>query len=439
MFETLGAHRRKQSYTLADELLKRCFRCHFILDRFVSSTMGRPSAFRNLEIDVDDVMEIDDIYWSPELNALPPLSHDGSSQLATLNHTSSLCTIIGQALQTIFAPASLKMRIGLGGPQGERWISRNLNQQLNRWAASVPLNLRPPNVEHFARFPVPHLHLVANLWTNYCYAAIYINRPFITSQVPEIAATSFHNCHQAARQCAQMIHAYYEIPNALPIACSTPGIFSSAMVLIIDLIVNSHPGHPAEGATSRSLNYSTAANEQDLKICLAALQRLERVWNIAGRLNDTIKEFQEFWSSRLSDHDQPTTCTESTQPLEGLDTDNPPDTPEKLESTGLYAQQPPSTSTPNSRPSFPDFEMEIPNLPFSETQSVADSAGVLNEPQNLPYDSGFLSAEWVFNMVNIMAPGSAAYDSASLPPDWEHDWNNTMESVLGLSKHEAPP
>ncbi|KAG8732892.1 hypothetical protein FRC11_010272 [Ceratobasidium sp. 423] len=447
MFEVLGAHRRKQSHTLADELLKRSFRCHFILDRFASSSTGRPSAFRNIDIDVDDVIEIDDVYWTPELNALPPHgppeSQAGSFQLATLNHASSLCTMIGQAIQTVFAPVSLKMRIGLGSPQGEEWISRNLNQQLNRWAASVPINLRLPNPEHFARHPVSHLHLMVTLWTSYCYAAIYINRPFITSQVPKIAATSFHNCRQAAHQCAQMVHAYYEIPTALPLECSTPGIFSSAMVLIIDLIVNSHPGRLEEGAISRSPDYSAAANERDLKRCSAALRRLEKVWNIAGRLNDVMKGFQEFWSSRLSA--QPTASTESAQPTEGVETHDPRmigfDTPENLGPTGLYAQQPSSISVPSPLSGFSDFEMGIPNFPPSETQSVANPTGVPNEPLDFPYDNGLLSGEWMFNLEDIMAPcsESTTYDLASLPPELERDWNDTMENALRLRKDEPRP
>ncbi|CAE6443985.1 unnamed protein product, partial [Rhizoctonia solani] len=261
MLQTLGAHRRKPSHTLADELLKRSFRCCFILDRFVSTTLGRPSVFRNIDIDVDDMMEIDDLFWTQELGARPPLSHSGSLQLAALNHTSRLCTIIGQASQTIFAPANVKVRIGLGSSQGEEWISRNLNQQLNRWAASVPANLRLPDPERFGEHPVPHLHSITTLWTGYCYAAIYINRPFITSRTPEIAATSFHNCRQAAHQCARMIHAYDKIPGSLPLQCAIPGVFSSAMVLIIDLIANSRPERLEEVVTSDSPGYSIVANE----------------------------------------------------------------------------------------------------------------------------------------------------------------------------------
>ncbi|CAE7179840.1 unnamed protein product [Rhizoctonia solani] len=455
-FQALGVHRRKQSHTLADELIKRAFRQEFllfggaILYSIVFTTTGKPSAFQNFDIDVDDVMEIEDICWAPELDAPPPPLQGASSQFSALNHTYRLCIIIGQALQTVFAPVDVKAQIGLGSSQGEEWIVRNLNQQLNLWAASIPgnckvtspfsikfdadgCNLRLPTPEHFTERPIPHLYLVVTLWTSYCYAVIYINRPFITSRAPEIAAASFHNCRQAARQCAQMIHTYYNIPTALPLQCSIPGIFSSGMILIIDLIVNSHTDHPGGGTTSHDSEYGAAVNERDLKICSAVLESLGNYCHMAGRLRDIMKEFQEFWRSRLSV--QPTAVSKSIQLLQGTG---------GLESTGLYAQQPSSTSTlaweqsigHDPATNFPGpgcLEMGAPSLSLPQAQPDFNPFRIPNELQNFPSDAGLLSEEWMSDMTL----GSAAYDLVSLPlepgqADLPSDWNDTMEGVLRL-------
>ncbi|CAE6454722.1 unnamed protein product [Rhizoctonia solani] len=451
MFEALGAHRRKQSLTLADELIKRAFRCHFILDRFASTTLGRPSAFQNIDIDADEVMEIDDLSWTPELNALPPPRGSSSPKLAALNHVFRLCVITGQALQTVFAPVSVKVKIGIGSPQGEEWIVRSLNQQLNRWAASTPENLLLPDQEYFVGYPVPHLCSIVTLWVGYCYAVIYINRPFITSKVPGIAAASFHNCRQAARQCAQMIQAYHEIPGALPLQYAFAGVFSSAMILIIDLIVNSRTEHRKEDTTLDGTEYNPTANERDIRICSAALERLERYWHIAGRLNDIIREFQDFWSDRLST--QSTAAIESNVSWEipsYYDTEATGSAaPQTLGFSGLYAQQTPRISmlareqstyrTPTAN--IPELFMGIPSLPVPQAQFVSSPVGIPNELPGFHYDDGPLSENWTLNMDNTIGPASTADDFASLPWALEQaqDWNNTMESILRFNEGESMP
>ncbi|CUA70818.1 Coiled-coil domain-containing protein 175 [Mus musculus] [Rhizoctonia solani] len=407
MFEALGAHRRKQSLTLADELIKRAFRCHFILDRFaryqfVFFVYRRPSAFQSIDIDADEVMEIDDLSWTPELNALPPPRGSSSPKLAALNHVFRLCVITGQALQTVFAPVSVKVKIGIGSPQGEEWIVRSLNQQLNR-------------------------------------------------KVPGIAAASFHNCRQAARQCARVVQAYHEIPGALPLQYAFSGIFSSAMILVIDLIVNSCTEHRKGETSLDGTEYNPTANEQDIRICSAALERLERYCQIAGRLNDIIREFQDFWSYRLSTQSTATIESNVSWEIPGYyDTEATGSiAPETSGFSGLYAQQSPRISmlaweqstyrTPTAN--FPELFMGIPSLPVPQAQFVSNPIGIPNELQGFPYDDGPLSESWMLNMDNMIGPGSTADDFASLHRALEQaqDWNNTMESILRFNEGESMP
>ncbi|KDN46321.1 hypothetical protein RSAG8_04265, partial [Rhizoctonia solani AG-8 WAC10335] len=196
------------------------------------------------------------------------------------------------------------------------------------------------------------------------------------------------------------------------------------MILITDLIVNSHTERSRGGASSDSPGYSAAANEQDIEICSAALERLEKYWHIAGRLHDVMREFQELWSSRLPT--QSIAATQSTQPLDAYGTRTASSMrAASQESTGMYAQPPPNISTcaweqstgQNLATDFPGFlEMGIPSLPFSQTQLVSSPVSIPNESQSCPYDAGLLSGEWMPNMGDMMAPGSAAYDLATLPP-----------------------
>ncbi|QRW24817.1 Fungal specific transcription factor domain [Rhizoctonia solani] len=446
IFDALGAHRRKKSVTLADELLKRSFRCFLIMDQITSATVGRPSVFQNLEIDVDDVLEVDDLYWSPELNASPPPVSQGSSlQLVVLNYSSRLCTITGQAIQIATLPGSTKVRIGLDTPQGEEWVARNLNQQLNKWVASVPINLRLPDPERFAEHSISHLHLVLTLWTCYCYTTIYINRSFINSKVPEIATASFHNCYQAARQCAESVDAYYKVPDVLPLESAIPGVFSSAMILIIDSIANSSPEQlEAGGTVLHNPEHNATRNERDIETCLEVLERMERCWKIAGKLRDVVKEFREVWSSHISP--PLTTVSEPTQPPEEWCTHKSyataPFAVERLQPTGLYAHQ--VTRTPmladglNPAPVFPNAfvnEMGEPNLLTAQMQSARTYDG----PQSAAYAAQFLPEEAAINFGDVMVPDSANYDLFSLLPGSEHDWNDTMGSVLRLWDSEPGP
>ncbi|CAE6387327.1 unnamed protein product [Rhizoctonia solani] len=428
---------------LSSTLIDSGWYYHTNSEPLYSATVGRPSAFKDLEIDVGDVVEIDDIYWTPELNAPPPPVSQGiSPQLVALNYSSRLCTIIGQALQITYMPRSVKVRIGLGTPPGEEWMVRNLNQQLNRWAASIPVNLRLPNPECFAENSVPYLRLVLGLWTRYCFAVIYINRPFVNSKISEIAAVSFHNCCQAARRCVQMVDAYYKVPDVLPLECAIPGIFSSAMVLIIDSIASSPPGQlGARGTASHNTDYNVTGNERDLEKCSIALGRLEQYWKIAGKLKDVIKEFRELWS--WHPFAQPTTISESTQPPEeprtrGLHTSWPIEA-ESLQFTGLYAQQPASTPTLadglNPAPIFPNLFVDdtgVLNLLSSQMQSD----GIFDESQSFPYDAEFPPGEWPFNSDEVVAPSGPTHDLFPSLPGSEHNWNDTMKSVLRLGENE---
>ncbi|KAF8600344.1 hypothetical protein BDV93DRAFT_496813 [Ceratobasidium sp. AG-I] len=305
IMQDIGCHRKKAVVSIENEIHKRCFWSMLLCDRLLSVTLGKPAAIQDLDFDLDSVLEVDDEYWSLEPNAPVPVQPNGvPSRLTMFNQLISLCRVLGQAIQTVFALERTKRQMGLNGPQGDAWMMQEMNVQLGVWARSVPSHLRLPHPNNYAQSPF--LTLAVSMWATYYDAVISINQPFVSKHSSPLALSSLQICREAARACACMLDAYRRIAGFSGAPCMFQGAFTSAMVLLVDLMAQ---GKIEKLAAERgeldldvtaSGDYTIEQKEEDVRRCMLVLGDGETRYHIAGRLHDIIREFEQSWRLQLS-------------------------------------------------------------------------------------------------------------------------------------------
>ncbi|KAK7049432.1 Gypsy retrotransposon integrase-like protein 1 [Paramarasmius palmivorus] len=135
----MGVHRRKpKNYTMTfeDEMKKRAFWVLVTMDRLVSSFLGRPSAIRDEDFDLEYPIEFDDEYWTAE-NAGPTQRF---SRLAAFNHYLKLCEISALAISTVYAPKKPKLAAKLAGDAYRPRVVEQLEGEILDWKTALPLH-----------------------------------------------------------------------------------------------------------------------------------------------------------------------------------------------------------------------------------------------------------------------------------------------------------
>ncbi|CAE6387365.1 unnamed protein product [Rhizoctonia solani] len=288
----VGAHRRRSTQSLENELFKRCFWTMMMLDRFQCISMGRHAAVQDLDIDLDYALEVDDELWSLEPGAPPPVQPTGiPSKLSCFNQMIKLLRIAGRCLQTVYALESTKRQIGLDGPQGTAWMFNDINSQFNQWVRDVPSFLRLPTTDNYetTRLFTDKIEM----WTSYYDLVISANRTFIAKPSP-LAVPALKICCDAARECTQILRAYLRNPESILAPPLMHPAFGCAMVLVIDLIAQAKSNSPTYDS------YTLDQKEEDLKECMNVLKKAEGKFHLAGRYHDMVREFEEHWRVELS-------------------------------------------------------------------------------------------------------------------------------------------
>ncbi|KAJ1305611.1 hypothetical protein OPQ81_000608 [Rhizoctonia solani] len=305
MMQDIGSHRRRVQVTLESELHKRCFWAMILFDRLHSVHFGRNGAIADSDFDLDEVLEVDDEFWSLEPEAPPPVQPPGiPSKLRIFNQAIALTRISGRCLQTVYALDQTKRLIEIDTPQGLAWIINDINSRLLQWAHSMPLDLQLPDRPSPNKQPLPSAFI--NMWAGYYELVISINRPFI-SKTSELATSCLAICREAAKGFSKMARAHCRFPESrskfIPGLCYPA--FSSAMVLAIDLILqDSVKGSTIEypGSNPDMLEdiYSRQQKEKDMRTCVQILEDGEEYFQLAGKLRDVLKEFESSLRLRSS-------------------------------------------------------------------------------------------------------------------------------------------
>lgn len=302
--QDIGSHRQKSHITLKNELHKRCFWSMIILDRFYCVHLGRHGAMQEIDSDLDNVLEVDDEFWSLEPNAPPPVQPCGvPSRLAMFNQLIGLCRIASRCLQTIHTLERTKRCMGLDGAEGALWMFKNTSMQLNQWVQGVPSHLSLPHSSLYTNSPL--FSNTVTMWACYYELVVSVYRPFITKVTSLLAAPSMNLCLEAARAYATMIDTHRRTPGSRLLPYTYYPAFSCAMVLVIDLVAQGRFAPPdaqnqGPGVDATCDLYSAEQKEEDLRRCMRVLEWGETRFQIAGRLRDLVREFDESWRLQAS-------------------------------------------------------------------------------------------------------------------------------------------
>ncbi|KZV67312.1 hypothetical protein PENSPDRAFT_58281 [Peniophora sp. CONT] len=284
--QDVGAHRRKVYNLTASrregELWKRAFWVLVVVDRCMSTCLGRPCAIQDEDFDLDLPADVDDEYWENPDPALAFQQPPGKpSKVAYFIASIRLNQIVGFALRTIYSINKSKSLLGFGGPEWEQRIVAEFDSTLNTWVDGVPSHLRwPPSPDETAFFTQS-----AILYAQYYQLQIMVHRPFIaTARAPgQLSFPSLAVCTNAARAISRIADATRRHRPKFAIPDLQVPVFEAATVLLLHIW-----GHRRAGLTSSGVDYTREM--QSVEKCMDVLKGAESRWHPSGRLWDVLSE-----------------------------------------------------------------------------------------------------------------------------------------------------
>ncbi|KAI0305366.1 fungal-specific transcription factor domain-containing protein [Multifurca ochricompacta] len=237
-----------------------------IMDKYVSSYIGRPLAIREQDFDT----ELPSLGESEEMEEWKPTKRDRETHnyapfpiytLSCFNASASLSNIFGEVVQNIYA-----VRPG----QGRHSESLRLGALLDKWLLDLPEHLRfdPSNWKK----PHPPSPYVLTLHMQYWCVVLLLHRPLLDDPGdPELRVISQKNhdlCVRAANHITSTIVAFKEhfCVRRAPVFLSYY-VFTAGIMHVTTL--NAYPNDPQ----ARS----------GLVSCMDVLQRMSVAWPSAGR------------------------------------------------------------------------------------------------------------------------------------------------------------
>ncbi|KAF8339841.1 fungal-specific transcription factor domain-containing protein [Cantharellus anzutake] len=385
--QDVGAHRKKaygNQISLMDEQWKRVFWCLIVLDRNVSSALGRPLACQDEDFDLDFPVEVDDEYWIDDEHG--PQQPEGiPPNMSYFNAALRLGQILAFALRTIYTINKSKVLLGFVGPQWEQYIVAELDSAMNKWIDSLPDHLRWDP----ARENDTHFEQSAMLYSNYYLLRILVHRPFIPSprKPSALSFPSLAICTNAARSCSHVVDALgqrceHVQPHPLLAA------FTSGIVLLISIW----------GAKKTGAMMDPNVHLKDVGKCLRFLQQAEADWNSSGRLVDILRELASFGDLPLPEYPPPSTSQKR-------DRDYDPS------STGtilLDSASPPEDILRSYKP-LPKSKTKIPSNDELQQSVVAMShptSGPPEVPLTQPYQVPFPESSTQFAQLDSFVPST---------------------------------
>ncbi|KAI0033780.1 fungal-specific transcription factor domain-containing protein, partial [Vararia minispora EC-137] len=287
--QDVGAHRKKAYQakpTVEDELWKRAFWSLVLMDRWLSSQLGRTCAIQDEEFDLEYPIDCDDEYWTPEDPAKAFKQPPGKpSKVSYFISILRLNRILGMAMRTIFATTNkTNLLLELIGPQWVQRVVSAIDSALNEWADSVPEHLKwNPGCEETI-----WMLQSSCLYTSYYELQISIHRCFLpTAQKPSpVTFPSLSICANAARSCCHIIEvAKPKLPKiwredifGVCIAILPMASFAAALVLLLSIF----------GAKKNGMAIDTSKDMARVYICMQSIKESEDRWSLAGRLWDIL-------------------------------------------------------------------------------------------------------------------------------------------------------
>ncbi|KAL0574560.1 Gypsy retrotransposon integrase-like protein 1 [Marasmius crinis-equi] len=270
----LGAHRRKpdgHKLTAEDELRRRAFWVLVILDRSISSFLGRPGSLREEDFDAELPVECDDEYWDqssfPEVSFNQPPNRP--SKIAVFVNLIKLFSISAFAMRTIYSIKKSRLISGVLGDSWEKRVLSELDSSMQEWVRNLPGHLRwnPDRKQDSLWFSqAVYIHTI------YHDTQIQIHKPFCDK--PTLTPVgSGAICSESASMCIRILDSHRG-PLGMPETfCAA---FNAGVALLVDVWRSKRNRVKSE----------SSAVLADVDIALGILQACEERWSLAGRFRD---------------------------------------------------------------------------------------------------------------------------------------------------------
>ncbi|KAK1225643.1 Gypsy retrotransposon integrase-like protein 1 [Marasmius sp. AFHP31] len=274
----LGAHRRTvdgHKLTVDDEQKKRTFWVLVVLDRFVCNFLGRPSAIRDEDFDLDLPIECDDEYWEnedpEEAFKQPP---GKPSYVSSFVATVKLCEILSFALRTVFPIRKSQLMMGLLTASWEQKMVTELDSALNEWKSTLPEHLHWKSDREAGLFfeQSAFVHSLCHV------VQIQAHRRFVQKSSP-LSFASLAICTHSAKSCIHVLDALTQ-KNSVMLPHVVFLGFMSGCLLLTNVWGSKRAGV--------KMDYTPAA--QDIGKLIRVFQSCENHWMIAGKFADLVYE-----------------------------------------------------------------------------------------------------------------------------------------------------
>ncbi|KAA1476285.1 hypothetical protein DENSPDRAFT_843199 [Dentipellis sp. KUC8613] len=278
--QDVGAHRRKvyhATLTVEDELWKRAFWVLVVLDRLMSSALGRPCAIQEEDFDIDYPVECDDEYWThPDPKQAFKQPPGKESYMSYFVRYLKLNQILAFALRTLYTINKSKILLGFVGQKWEQQIVAELDSALNKWIDSVPDHLRWDPTREDDTFFLQS----ASLYCTYYHLQILVHRPFIPSprKPSPLSFPSLAICTNAARSCSHIVDVQRRRSSATPLALFQLPVANSALLLLLNIW----------GAQRSGISIDPVKEMEDVHKCMRVLKDAETKFHAAGRFWDIL-------------------------------------------------------------------------------------------------------------------------------------------------------
>ncbi|KAL0577502.1 Gypsy retrotransposon integrase-like protein 1 [Marasmius crinis-equi] len=402
----MGAHRRMpdgHKPTVNDEQKKRIFWVLITADRLICNFLGRPSAIRDEDFDLELPIECDDEYWQnadPEKAFVQP--HGQPPRVSFFIATIKLCEILSFLMKTMYSLKKSQLVMGILTESWEQKTASDLDSALNDWKSKLPEHSKlfffgSPH----SRQPLKHATVQWNpdakpglffdqsafAHTLFYVVQIQVHRRFVRKSSP-MSFASLAICTTATKSCI----------NVLDTLVQKSAIMSPVMVFLgfttgVLLLTNVWGSKKA----GIKVDYGKAAN--DVERLLRALQSCENRYAIAGKFGDLVYEL----ARGLGENDTPCQSKASVPPnlpgrregshnTSGATTGQPPlfvDEPAGFQGAGVLH---------GSKDSFQAASMETDvSIPFQEQDFI--NAWSMPDMRDL----GFQFDDWNTYAANVSA------------------------------------
>lgn len=285
MLENSGAHRKftakRLGYSLlTEETYKRLWWVTYVLDRQLSSDLGRPMSIQDEDFDLDEILLVDDEYiFQASERGMDPVQPPGKmSAYEGFLQATRLSQVIGRTLRTIYAISKSKISRGFVGQKWDILVVADIDKALNKWLENVPSHLRYNPSETNVELLIQS----SRVYMQYYNTQTLIHRPYIQSEKTENNELTFKSLAIVSNAARSAIHIIHHLQKRNLVANTSSEFLTRTFYFGLMLLFISWSAHLKNLQVYKSLT-------DDVRNCLDIFSAMEGRWTEAEEMASLIK------------------------------------------------------------------------------------------------------------------------------------------------------